>query len=105
MRLWNPTSGELLHSLPAGADWVEQVAFAPDRLLLVSAAGCHLKLWNVDGVCLQTYPRHPSTISDVQWQHRSPFFTSAAYGQLATFNPDSPEPVRAFPWRWPKSGQ
>jgi WD40 repeat protein len=99
VRVWNPVSGELLHNLPAGAAWVEQVAFAPDRLLFVSAAGRHLRLWNADGACLQTYPPHPSTISDVQWQHRAPFFTSAAYGQLATFYPDSPEPVRTFPWK------
>jgi WD40 repeat protein len=99
VKVWDPDSGELLQPLAAGAAWVEQVAFASSRHLLVSAAGRHLKLWDVQGNCLQNYPPHPSTISDVQWQRRDLFFTSAAYGQLATFKPDSPEPVKTFPWK------
>jgi WD40 repeat protein len=99
VRIWSPSGGKLLHDLPGGAAWVEQVAFAPRHPLLVSAAGRHLKLWNADGSCAREYAPHPSTISDVQWQHGNPFFTSAAYGQLATFKPDSSEPVKTFAWK------
>jgi WD40 repeat protein len=99
VKIWSPASGRLLHDLAGGAAWVEQVAFAPRHPLLVSAAGRHLKLWNVDGSCLREYAPHPSTIADVQWQHNNLFFISAAYGQLATFKPDSPEPVKTFPWK------
>lgn len=99
VRLWNPADGTLLHDLPAGSPWVEQVAFGPDCNLLVSAAGRCLKLWDTRGECLQTYPEHPSTISDVQWQHTARFFTTAAYGQLATFKPESSVAVKTFPWQ------
>jgi WD40 repeat protein len=99
VRMWSPASGLLLKDLEGGAAWVEQVAFAPHDPLLVSAAGRSLKLWNVDGACVREYAPHPSTIYDVQWQHGSPFFTSAAYGQLATFKTDAAEPVKTFAWK------
>jgi len=99
VKLWDAASGELLHSMDAGAAWVEQVAFAPAAPLLVSAAGRHLKLWNLQGDCVREYPAHPSTISDVQWQPGTLFFTSACYGQLATFNAGSAQPVKSFGWK------
>jgi WD40 repeat protein len=99
VNIWEPESGELLHSLNGGSSWVEQVTFAPALPLFVSAAGRHLKLWDIQGNLVQAYPPHPSTISDVQWQGGQKFFTSGAYGQLATFAPDSPKPVKSFAWK------
>jgi WD40 repeat protein len=99
VKIWNAASGELLHSMHAGSAWVERVAFAPAAPLLVSAAGRQLKLWNVQGECVREYPVHPSTISDIQWQPGAEFLTSACYGQLATFNTKSAEPVKAFRWK------
>ncbi|MFN3323266.1 MAG: WD40 repeat domain-containing protein [Bryobacteraceae bacterium] len=99
-RLWDAESGRLVYELEAGRQWVEQVAFSPTRDYLVTACGRLLKLWSgADGRLLLDYPDHPSTIADVQWQPGDYFFATASYGQLATFRPDSPDPVRSFEWK------
>jgi WD40 repeat protein len=99
VKIWHPNSDEPVCVLDAGSSWVEQVAFAPDSYLLASGSGRSLKLWNVQGELIQSYPSHPSTISDVQWQRQGSFLTSGCYGQLATFKPDSPEPVKKLRWK------
>ena len=98
VRIWDPNSDEPVRVLDAGC-WVEQVAFAPEGYLLAVAAGRNLKLWNVEGELAQTYASHPSTISDIQWQRQGLFLTSGCYGQLATFTPDTAEPVKLFRWK------
>lgn len=99
VRIWDPATGEQRHVLEAGALWVETVTFATRKDWLVSAAGRVLRLWDSDGALLTEYPSHPSTISDVAWQKDEPFFTSAAYGQLAIFRPGEPEPFKKFAWK------
>lgn len=99
VRIWDPHTAALLRSLEAGSAWVECLAYATSKDWLVSAAGRHLRLWNTAGECLTAYPAHPSTISDVTWQHGEPFFTTAAYGQLAIFRPGVPEPFKRFEWK------
>ena len=99
VRIWDPNSDTPVKEFDAGSPWVEQVAFAPGGDLLAVAAGRNLKLWNSQGELAQTYPPHPSTISDIQWQRQGLFLTSACYGQLATFSPDTPEPVKLFCWK------
>lgn len=75
------------------------MAFSPVRDYLLVAAGKHLGLWNSSGSHLHDYPEHPSTISDVAWQPGEIFFATAAYGQLANFRADKPEPVKEFKWK------
>lgn len=101
VRIWDPATGACLHSLEAGADWTERVAYAPYGSLLASAAGRKLRLWDADGALLRAYPDHPSTIADLQWQPGKQFFTTACYGQLATFRPTQDEPVQRFAWKGP----
>ncbi len=98
-RIWDGASGALLHELEAGRHWVEQVAFSPRRDFLATGCGRLLKLWRGGGELLRTYPEHPSTITDIQWQPGELFFASASYGQLATFRPDANEPVKRFAWK------
>lgn len=99
IRIWDPESGELLRALDAGADWIEAVAYAPNKDWLVSAASRTLRLWNGQGELLTAYPAHPSTISDVAWQKGEHYFSTAAYGQLAIFRASDPKPVKAFEWK------
>jgi WD40 repeat protein len=98
-RLWDAASGRLLHSLEAGKDWVEQVAFSPSGDLLMTASGRTVRLWSGSGELLRDYPPHPSTVADVQWQPNELFFATAAYGQLATFGPEVIEPAKRFAWK------
>jgi WD40 repeat protein len=99
VRIWDPDSSKAVAVLDAGSAWVERVAFAPGGDLVAAAAGRNLKVWNAQGELVQTYAPHPSTISDIQWQRQDLFLTSACYGQLATFTPDTPEPNKLFRWK------
>ena len=98
-RIWDPATGACLHSLEAGAAWVERLSYAPYGSLLATAAGRKLKLWNADGALLRAYPDHPSTIADLQWQPGEELVTTACYGQLATFRPTEDEPLKRFDWK------
>ncbi|MBL8211843.1 MAG: hypothetical protein JNK87_14090 [Bryobacterales bacterium] len=98
-RIWNvETFGERCQ-LQGGAQWVEQVAYSPREDYLATGAGRHLKLWNSAGQLLRTYPPRPSTITDIVWQPGQLFFSTAAYGQLATFHAEQAAPVRIFEWK------
>ncbi|MBK9171116.1 MAG: WD40 repeat domain-containing protein [Bryobacterales bacterium] len=99
LRIWDIVTGAAPKEAEAGAAWVERVAYAVDTDLLVSAAGRKLRLWNSAGQLLQSYPDHPSTISDVQWQPGERYFTSSCYGQVATFRADTAEPLKKFQWK------
>lgn len=99
VRIWDAASGSLLHELDAGKHWVEQVSFSPLRDYLATGCGRVLKLWNGAGDAVRTYPPHPSTITDIQWQPRDLFFATSSYGQLATFHPNADEPVKQFSWK------
>ena len=98
-RVWDGSSGALLHELSAGTSWVEQVSFSPFENYLATACGRVLKLWDGAGRLLRDYAPHPSTITDIQWQPGELFFATASYGQLATFRPDADEPVKRFAWK------
>jgi WD40 repeat protein len=97
--IWDAASGALLHRLDAGQQWVEQVSYSPQRDYLATGSGRQLRLWDGAGKLLKTYPPHPSTISDIQWQPGQLFFATASYGQLATFHPDSDAAVKQFSWK------
>lgn len=100
LRLWSMPDGRLVTALDAGAPWVEYVRFAASGTSVVSAAGRKLRLWDsASATLLQSYADHPSTISDVQWQPGEPYFTSACYGQVATFRMDTLGPLKQFQWK------
>ncbi len=99
LRIWDLVDGASHVMCDAGAAWVEHVAYSPAGDFVVSAAGRKLRLWNSQGECLQMYPDHPSTISDVQWQPGERLVTSVCYGKVATFRTDAAEPLKAFTWK------
>ena len=68
------------------------------RRLLASAAGKKLRLWDSAGQLKRELPAHPSTIADLQWKPGEPLLVSIAYGQLAGWSPEKPEPVRRYEW-------
>jgi WD40 repeat protein len=106
IRLWNAAQLQARQALAAGAPWVERVAWSPDGRYIAGAAGRRLRLWDVDGQLVRDYPEHPSTILDIQWKPHTkratdgpPILTSAAYGRIAVWSPESAEPLRSLAWK------
>jgi WD40 repeat protein len=106
VRLWEVGDFQIVHALEAGAPWVEKVTWSPDGQALAAAAGRKLRLWSADGQLRQDYPEHPSTVLDIQWKPRTQadaaeplLLTSAAYGRVALWSPDSAKALRVFRWK------
>ena len=98
-RAWDAATGAERFRVEGGADWVERVAWSPPGDVLATAAGKSLRFWDAAGRLLMEAPPHPSTIADIRWRPRSHELASAAYGRLALWKPDKPEPTRAFEWK------
>ena len=70
VRVWDATSGQLLHSLKGhnGPCW--QIAFSPDgRTLASGGSDRSLRLWDVStGQALQVFPAHPAAVKGVAFR-------------------------------------
>jgi WD40 repeat protein len=99
VKLWNVVTGHLHMTLDGGAAWVERVTWSPEGTLLATAAGRKVRLWNSAGQLVREYGNHPSTVADIQWKPGELELASAAYGQIALFNPDQAEPARCLKWK------
>ena len=98
VRVWDLTGGTSA-CWPAGAQWVERVAYSASADYLACAAGRALRLHNSTGGLLRSYPDHPSTISDIAWQPGEHIFATSCYGQLATWRVNGEEPLKKFEWK------
>lgn len=87
--VWNAAAGAPALRLPAGAAWVEQVAWSPDGTLLAAAAGKRVRVWDRDGRLVREFGDHPSTVSDIAWKPGSHTVTAAAYGGVFLWDADA----------------
>lgn len=64
VRLWNITSGQLVHRLNGHTDWVRALAYTPDGKTLISAGDDHtITLWDAHtGKQTGQLPPHPQVI-------------------------------------------
>jgi WD40 repeat protein len=99
IRLWNPATGEQIKEMPAGAAWVERLAWCPTAEILASAAGKKLRLWDNNGEMLREYPDHPSTIADIAWKPDEMILASTGYGKLFLWSPEQSAALRDFTWQ------
>jgi len=61
VRIWNPESGQLLHTLSGHSDWVYAVALSPDGTRIASGSwNGEVKLWKVaDGALVKSFIGSP----------------------------------------------
>jgi WD40 repeat protein len=102
--LWEPTTGNRLASLPAGAAWVERVAWSPPYqdsapAMLASAAGKVLRFWTPTGDLISEHVRHTSTIADLHWHPQRRCLVTACYGLLTVWTPGADLPAEVFAWK------
>jgi WD40 repeat protein len=99
VRLWDTASGHETLTLDGGAEWVERIAWSPDGTRLASSAGRKVRVWDPAGHLVREYGNHPSTVADIQCKPGCMVLASAAYGQLALWNPEQDEPVCLLQWK------
>ncbi|MGQ9898225.1 MAG: WD40 repeat domain-containing protein [Acidobacteriota bacterium] len=102
--LWDPATGDRLASLPAGAAWVERVAWSPlypdgAPAMLASAAGKVLRFWTPTGDLISEHRRHTSTIADIHWHPAQRRLVTACYGLLTVWMPGADLPTEVFAWK------
>ncbi len=103
-KLWQVATGNLGADLPAGASWVERIAWSPaydddQPLLWASAAGKVLRFWTLDGDLYSEHRRHTSTITAIQWHPLRRALVTASYGLLTVWVPGTDVPSEVFAWK------
>ncbi len=104
VRLWRAATGAPAGDLPAGASWVERVAWSPAGAagqppLLASAAGKALRFWTPTGELVSEHARHASAIVDIQWHPARRALATASYGLLTVWIPGADIPAEVFAWK------
>lgn len=90
--------GEVRAEAPAGASWVERLAWSPAGDLLAVAAGRRVRALGPDGRVVHESVEHPSTVVDVAWRPKGRELASAAYGGVRLWRPGSAE-TRLLEWK------
>lgn len=78
-KVWSAT-GELLHTLPGGAGWVEHVAWSPAGDLLATASGRVIRFWTRDGELLVETEPLASTVTAIAWSTDGSALAASCYG-------------------------
>ena len=99
LRLWDALTGREIAAMAGGAAWVEKLAWSPDGAFLATGAGKKLRLWNPMGEMVREYPPLSSTIADLTWRPGSHDLTSACYGNVSAWIPESDSPKRVLEWK------
>lgn len=97
-KLWNPLTGELLHTLSFGKTWVEQLAWSPQGGWLAVAAGKKLRLWQpVTGV-VHEFTDHRSTVAALAWRADGQRLATACYAGAEVWEAATGKHVESLPW-------
>ncbi|HKB39776.1 MAG TPA: WD40 repeat domain-containing protein [Gemmataceae bacterium] len=112
VKFWDLKTGQEKNAVTGGDTWVEHLAWSPTEILLASAAGKRLRLWDAEGRPIRDYSDHTSTISDVQWRSKTRMISTTSYGSLTLWDVDRNDPAQRFEWKgsilvhaWSPNGQ
>jgi WD40 repeat protein len=97
-KLWNPLTGELLHTLSFGSAWVEQLAWAPAGGWLAVAAGRRLRLWQAATGVVHESTDHRSTVTALAWRADGQRVASACYAGAEVWAVATGQHVETLPW-------
>ncbi len=99
LRLWTLESPAARHTVPAGALWVEQLAWAPDGSCIAIGAGKKVTLLNPDGTVRHSLTPLRSTVSAFAWSHDSRLLAAANYGGVHRWDSHSGDALDVLPWK------
>lgn len=96
IRLWDSDSGAEVAVLDGGAAWVEHLAWG---LVLASAAGRKIRLWNESGEMLKEFTHPRSTVAGLGWRPASlsPKLAVIGYGGLLLYS--ETELLKDYAWK------
>ncbi|HRI15109.1 MAG TPA: WD40 repeat domain-containing protein [Verrucomicrobiota bacterium] len=98
-RLWDPGNPNPVVSVEAGAEWVEQLAWAPDGSAFATGAGRQVAVWAPDGTLRWRFPALPSTATALAWRQDSAALAAASYSQVQRWNVVTGVPEEILPWK------
>lgn len=80
VKLWQASSGEILHSFHAHSDWVSKVIFSPNSQMLASGAHDHaICLYHIDGRILARMTGHSRSLVNLVFSPDNEKVASYAY--------------------------
>lgn len=80
--------------------WVEHIAWHKRSERILSAAGKCLKLSGLDGVLIQQFENHKSTIADVSWNPAAPdLFATSSYNGVRLWSMSQSNHKRHLEWK------
>lgn len=82
---------------PAGAGWVELLAWSPDGARLASAVGRRIQIWSPDGELVAESPELAATVECLAWSPDGLVLAAGGHGG-ASFLDRAAEPVRRLQW-------
>jgi WD40 repeat protein len=97
VRWWRALTGELIGERQGGAPWVEHVKCSPDGLLVATAAGKHLRVWNASGEQVFASDAHASSITSVAWRKDSQAVVTTNSGGVQVLEWHAQQPISALP--------
>lgn len=98
-KIWNPLTGELLHTLSFGTAWVEQLAWSPRGGWLAVAAGRKLRLWQPATGVIHESTDHRSTVAALTWNANGERLATACYAGAEIWDAASGQHSESLPWK------
>lgn len=99
VRVWSAETGELLHTIETGSNWVAKAAYHPRLPLVAIATGRTLKCWDETAGIVYESSDHASTIADASWNPDGSFVAVAAYNGVTLHDPFNHALPRKFHWK------
>jgi WD40 repeat protein len=96
VRMWDQRGAS---TLLQGAQWSEQLAFAPSGKQLAVGTGKLLRVFGMDGAQLAEFADRPGSIAALAWRPKAPEIAAAANGGVRIHRVADPPHTLDLPWK------